>query len=106
MKLFILAVLLSISVPAMAIPRFSLITGTRCSACHFNPQGSGLRTELGWQTMNDVGIFKWHGEDTSGITPTNALYGGKVFLGGDTRFQLVRLSTTGVETIVPMQLTA
>src|SRR5687768_14808585 len=44
---------------ADAIPRFSLISGTRCSACHFNPQGGGLRTELGWESMNEVGAWRW-----------------------------------------------
>jgi hypothetical protein len=103
-RLFLTIVLLSLASAASAIPRFSLITGTRCSACHFNPQGSGLRTELGWQTMNDVGIVKWRGEGTSGITPTNALFGGKVFAGGDARLQLVRSSKTGEELLIPMQL--
>ena len=105
MRYLLSLIFLAVASSAMAIPRFSLITGTRCSACHFDPQGSGLRTELGYQTMNDVGLYKWHGEDTTGATPTNALWGGKLFLGTDTRFQLVRLSTTGQEALVPMQLT-
>lgn len=44
---------------ARAIPRFSLISGTRCSACHLNPQGGGLRTELGWDAMNETGAWRW-----------------------------------------------
>jgi hypothetical protein len=89
----------------VAIPRFSLLTGTRCSACHFDPQGSGLRTELGWEMMSQTGMFHWGGEDTSGIPATNMLYHGTVVPGGDARFQLVRLSTTGQELLIPMQLT-
>ena len=88
-----------------AIPRFSLLTGTRCSACHFDPQGSGLRTELGWEMMNQTGLFQWGGPDTSAISPTNMLFNGMVVPGGDARFQLVRLSTTGQELLIPMQLT-
>ncbi len=90
--------------PANAIPRFSLLTGTRCSACHFDPQGSGIRTQLGWETMNEVGIFKWHGEDTSGNLPTNTMFNGLVIPGGDARFQLVRESKTHQELLIPMQL--
>lgn len=93
------------AIPCLAIPRFSLLTGTRCSACHFDPQGSGLRTELGWEMMNQTGLFHWGGPDTSEISPTNMLYNGMIVPGGDARFQLVRLSTTGQELLIPMQLT-
>lgn len=37
---------------ASALPRLSLISGTRCSACHFTPHGGGIRTELGWDALN------------------------------------------------------
>ncbi len=92
----------------IAIPRFSLLTGTRCSVCHFNPQGSGLRTQLGWEMMNLTGLYKWSDPtlDTSGVMPTNLILGGHVVPGADARFQLVRLSSTGQELLVPMQLTA
>src|SRR5437660_12569804 len=79
---------------SFAIPRFSLLTGTRCSVCHFDPQGSGLRTQLGWEMMNETGLVKWHGEDTTDVTPTNSWYGGRVVPGRDARVQLVRVSTT------------
>jgi hypothetical protein len=96
--------LLLIASKAEAIPMFSLLTGTRCSACHFDPQGSGLRTELGWSTMNYTGLFQWIGEDTSGIPRTNELLNGMVVPGGDARFQLVRDSKTNQELFIPMQL--
>ncbi len=92
---------------ARAIPRFSLLTGTRCSVCHFNPQGSGLRTQLGWEMMNETGLFKWHGlsEDTSASpsSPTNSLLGGLLVPGFDGRLQQVRLSRTGESMLIPMQ---
>ena len=89
-----------------AIPRFSLLTGTRCSVCHFNPQGSGVRTELGWEMMNKVGLSQWSNpaDDTSGKLPSNLMFDGHAVPGGDARFQLVRLSTTGQELLIPMQL--
>ena len=88
-----------------AIPSFSLLTGTRCSACHFDPQGSGIRTELGWEMMCQTGLFHWNGADTSGNPLTNTLFDGKVIPGGDARFQLVRDSKTNQELFIPMQLT-
>ena len=91
---------------AAAIPRFSLLTGTRCSVCHFNPQGSGLRTQLGWEMMNETGLLKWHDVslDTSGISPTNGLFGNVLFPGFDGRLQQVRLSRTGESKLIPMQM--
>ena len=89
---------------ARAIPRFSLLSGTRCSVCHFAPQGSGLRTELGWEMMNETGVWKWHDADSSGALPTNMMMNGHLVPGGDARFQLVRLSSTGQELFIPMQL--
>ena len=103
--LLILSVLLQ-ATSASAIPRFSLLTGTRCSVCHMNPQGSGLRTELGWEMMNQTGLFPWHGADTTGALPTNTLFGGRLIPGGDARLQLVRESHNGQEMLIPMQLSA
>src|SRR5437868_167236 len=102
--LFIVGIVSCIATSADAIPRFSLLTGTRCSVCHFNPQGSGLRTELGWEMMNETGLVKWHGPDTTGAIPSNLLFSGHLVPGGDARFQLVRLASNGQELFIPMQL--
>ncbi len=102
----LIAGLLSLAANVQAIPRFSLLTGTRCSVCHFDPQGSGARTELGWEMMNETGLYKWHGPDTTGVLPTNLYFGGKAVPGGDARFQLVRIAATGQELFIPMQLSA
>jgi hypothetical protein len=58
-----------------AIPRFSLLTGTRCSACHFNPQGGEIRTELGWSAMNKTGAFSLFG--SKGKESTGGAAGGE-----------------------------
>jgi hypothetical protein len=95
---------------ASAIPRFSLLTGTRCSACHFNPQGSGIRTTLGWEMMNETGMIKWHGpneQDTFAVPfpeNNNTIFSKHLYWGGDARFQLVRESKTNQELLIPMQL--
>jgi hypothetical protein len=102
--------LIVITSNAWAIPRFSLLTGTRCSACHFNPQGSGIRTSLGWEMMNETGLVKWHGanaEDTLAVPypeRNNTILNKHLFWGGDARFQLVRESKTHQELLIPMQL--
>src|SRR5437763_12695928 len=88
-----------------ALPRFSLLTGTRCSACHFNPQGSGIRTELGWSYMNQTGaISVAPGElDSNGVATSAgffpALYGaqsnsywdGILTIGLDVRLQIAKI---------------
>jgi hypothetical protein len=103
--LFFTSYLLLLTSSASAIPRFSLLTGTRCSVCHFDPQGSGLRTEIGWEMMNYTGMEQWGRPDTSGIPVSNSLYNGMVYPGGDARFQLVHYSKTNQELFIPMQLT-
>lgn len=101
---FVLLVIFFLSESALAIPRFSLLTGTRCSACHFDPQGSGIRTELGWSSMNEVGLFKWRNSANDTVSPTNKLFNGMFIPGLDARLQLVRVTKTGQELLIPMQL--
>jgi hypothetical protein len=93
--------------PCQAIPIFSLLTGTRCSVCHFDPHGGGLRTELGWEMMNRTGLFQWPGAaaaDTASVSPTNSLMNGLFVPGGDARLQEVRVSQNNQELLIPMQL--
>lgn len=91
-----------------ALPRFSLLTGTRCSACHFNPQGSGIRNELGWSSMNQVGAISPSslGLDSLYAAETNTLFDGLVTLGLDARLQMAKLGHTATtpRKIIPMQL--
>jgi|WetSurMetagenome_2_1015567.scaffolds.fasta_scaffold57472_3 hypothetical protein len=44
-----LAILFSVSLPALALPRFSARTGARCQSCHVNPSGGGMRQAFGVQ---------------------------------------------------------
>jgi hypothetical protein len=98
-----LALGLLLAEPCQAIPVFSLLTGTRCSVCHFDPHGGGLRTELGWEMMNYTGLMQWGGQDS--IAVSNALFNNMVYPGGDARLQLVRVTQTNQELLIPMQLT-
>lgn len=84
----------ALSLPASALPRFSLTAGSRCSNCHVNPQGSGLRTDLGWYAMNRVGAVTW---DKLGLKSlheleSNSFWDGKIVVGVDSRYQFARKS--------------
>jgi hypothetical protein len=111
MKFFLslLSLLLLTATSVNATPRIALLSGTRCSACHVNPQGGGLRTDLGFSAMNEVGLWKWsapkEGEEELLSEPsTNLMANGLIMPGIDVRVQQVRLSTTGKPAFIPMQL--
>lgn len=42
---------------AFCTPDLSLQTGNKCSKCHVNPQGGGIRTEFGWKFLRDGSHF-------------------------------------------------
>jgi hypothetical protein len=90
-----------------AHPRFSLLTGTRCSACHYNPQGSGPRTELGWSTMNQVGMISPSslGLDSLYAAETSLMFDGMLTLGLDFRLQLAKIGRPPAtqRLLIPMQ---
>ena len=92
-----------------ALPRFSLLTGTRCSACHFNPQGSGIRNELGWSTMNRVGLISPESVGLDSLfanDETNTYFDGVLTFGIDARLQMAKLGAppNAERKIIPMQL--
>ncbi|GBD07692.1 hypothetical protein HRbin21_01523 [bacterium HR21] len=85
---------LTMSIPAVcgAIPQFVLLTGNRCSACHAFPQGSGLRSELGWYSLHDVGLLRWHQLGLGTLErwwerAGNSLWDGRLLFGIDARLQ-------------------
>ncbi|MBC8125006.1 MAG: hypothetical protein H7X70_04670 [Candidatus Kapabacteria bacterium] len=92
---------------ALAIPQFSALTGNRCSNCHVNTSGGGIRNDLGWYSWYDVGIIprdaaalKWMYDADS----SNQFFDGKLTLGMDLRAQSARGFIEGSERkIFPMQ---
>lgn len=90
-----------------ALPRFSLLTGTRCSACHYNPQGSGIRTELGWSTMNQVGAISPEDIGLGSLYSgeTNTFFDGLMTFGLDARLQMAKLGRppNADRKVIPMQ---
>ena len=52
--LFIICVLAPTFV--LAVPRMSMTAGTPCATCHVNPSGSGLRTDVGFDTSRELAL--------------------------------------------------
>ncbi len=108
-----------IALPAQALPRFTLDAGSRCSNCHVNPQGGGLRSNSGWYMMNTTrsGMITWDklGLQKVNDAESNTFFDGRLTLGGDLRIQEAQLgrpivNDAGITTVpdrmwVPMQMT-
>ncbi|MSP91270.1 MAG: hypothetical protein EXR79_05645 [Myxococcales bacterium] len=76
-----------------ALPRMGLQAGSRCVNCHVNPQGGGLRSDLGWYSMNQVGAVTWDKLGLSGLhnIESNTWMDGKLLFGFDDRMQMAKL---------------
>lgn len=76
-----------------ALPKFSLLTGNRCSGCHVSAAGGGQRTDLGWYAYSDVSIIPREGSFISGLyaaDTNNTYFNRKLMLGADVRAQTTR----------------
>jgi len=92
---------------ASAVPRFALLTGTRCSGCHVNIQGGGPRNELGWSAMNMVGAVSYEDIGLDFMSAeTNQLADGLYSLGLDVRLQMAKLGRPPDDKrkLIPMQV--
>lgn len=90
-----------------ALPRFALLTGTRCSACHFNPTGGGIRNELGFMAMNTVGMVQPDSLGLSALSSeSNTFWEGVFAFGFDARLQVAKTGRPPSEKrkVIPMQL--
>jgi|DewCreStandDraft_4_1066084.scaffolds.fasta_scaffold00378_78 hypothetical protein len=84
---------------SFATPEFSLWTGNRCSACHINPQGGGMRNDFGWKFGNDASFFSFK---DIGLNPIaeyidkgdNSFFNGLLSIGTDFRYQSFRSHKT------------
>lgn len=94
---------------AMAIPQFAALTGNRCSNCHINPGGGGVRNDLGWYSYNDISIVPREAGAVSWLysgDSSNRFFDGTLTLGMDLRLMSARGFAAGSERrIFPMQAT-
>ena len=99
---------------ASALPRFTLMTGARCSNCHVDAAGGGLRTEMGWYAMNHAGSFTWDQIGWQGLhdLKSNTYFNGLMTVGFDSRYQMFKTPPSynafgnydaGSRLFVPMQ---
>lgn len=92
-----------------ATPRMWLTAGTPCGACHVNPSGGEMRTELGWSSMRRTGALTYEALGAAADDhATNAWFRGSISVGGDFRLLGARLgrpevvdTPTGTETRYP-----
>ncbi len=89
--------------PASGLPRMALLAGAPCATCHVAPQGGGLRSDMGWTTMNGVGAFGWHqvGLKSLAALESNGWVDGRLFVGADVRFQNARLGRPAADGTLP-----
>lgn len=96
LPLFLLFLLLCLTATtAAALPRYTLSAGSRCSNCHVNPQGGGLRSGSGWYMMNTAsnGMITWDklGLESVHKAESNTFLDNRLTIGGDFRLQAARL---------------
>jgi hypothetical protein len=105
---FILFILFLINNKSLATPEFAQWTANRCSTCHNNMQGGGLRTEFGMNFSKDASILplnKIGFSDSLNLTNKFDLLGSPFSVGTDLRFQLIRSFKTedAQRRFIPMQ---
>ena len=72
---------------ASAYPRWFLEAGAPCGTCHVSPQGGGVRNEIGWYQETHASLAPLGDK----LPKSQSFLGGKVWAGGDFRFQMARL---------------
>lgn len=82
---FAVIIIITIANAALALPRFSIMTGMQCINCHINPTGGELRNSYGSSDFVDdhLRLIPAHGNDYDFSPKIND----NILLGGDIRFQ-------------------
>jgi hypothetical protein len=81
---------------AVPRPQYSILQtyGTKCSACHVNVQGGGVRSIGGWLSRKDISLIKpeWFGlkKFFDNLTARNSYFDDKLLVGFDARWQTAR----------------
>lgn len=98
-SILIFAVALATYAQSFATPQLASYAGNRCSTCHVEASGSGMRNDFGWNFGRDVALFH---PKAIGIDELYALvdkddyayFDGIFAAGADLRFQTVRSHKT------------
>ncbi len=89
--------------PARAEPAFAVRTGYRCSQCHLNRSGGGMRTDFGSlysQTILPARLLAWREE--SNLLPANP--DARFAIGADLRLQYLNVQSDDVEDISSFEI--
>ena len=96
--LFAVASLVISADEASALPRMSATSGAPCTTCHYNADGGGMRSEIGWGTQWLTGAVD---HDTTGLGFLDNRSTNKVLdwmaVGGDARLQVTRLGEPTID---------
>lgn len=112
MKQILIYIILSLSFfySAFGTPEFSIWTGNRCSMCHINLQGGGMRTDFGWKFGKDASFFSFEDVGIKSLMDyidkeKYSYFDGLFAWGVDFRYQTARSHKTdnAVRKYFPMQ---
>ncbi len=86
--------------PAFPLPRFALTTGARCSSCHVNPGGGGMRNQHGLTFGVGALTMAAHGDSTveAGDFVFDPRISESITLGADVRTQFLYASAGSTST--------
>ena len=92
----LVALSLTAAAPALAEPAIAVRTGYRCSQCHLNRTGGGMRTPFGSvysQTVLPRNLLRWRAEGNLLPADPDARFA----VGGDVRFQALSVTRPGLD---------
>lgn len=103
--LIVFLTLLAVGFHLTSRPQYSILQsfGTNCSACHFNVQGGGVRTQGGWMSRNGISLLP--GDFINSTLTGNTFFDGNLLLGMDSRLQWAKWPAPGQGSTVPVGTT-
>jgi hypothetical protein len=87
---------------SFSLPKFSIRTGAKCSSCHVNPTGKGMRTEFG-QNFGREDLPMATFRETTDLEDYSTRLSPNINFGGDFRTLMFYEQGTGVSSTFQMQ---